>query len=172
MLLLFTWPRSQYSPGHSLVNIAMKIIITSLLLLQHSAAGFVIQDDNVSNVGDDHPEVILDISEQNGKVQFREVSSEEFESVILPILKQEAQKVKIKGYYWLLGTFTHYWWSGWWWWRRTQGCYWRDTDTSSRWRWRRWWGTRSCQCFVRLISLCRNIICLDQVTILTDVQQQ
>ena len=75
----------------------MKIIITSLLLLQHSAAGFVIQDDNVSNVGDDHPEVILDISEQNGKVQFREVTSEEFESVILPILKQEAQKVKIKG---------------------------------------------------------------------------
>ena len=82
------------------------IIIASLLLLQHSAAGFVIQDDNVSNVGDDHPEVILDISEQNGKVQFREVSSEEFESVILPILKHEAQKVKIIRL--LLGTFTHY----------------------------------------------------------------
>ena len=81
------------------------IIIASLLLLQHSAAGFVIQDENVSSDGD-HQEVILDISEQNGKVQFREVTSEEFESVILPILKQEAQKVKIIRL--LLGTFTHY----------------------------------------------------------------
>ena len=56
MLLLFTWPRSQYSPGHSAVNITMKIIIiiASLLLLQHSAAGFVIQDENVSTDSDDH----------------------------------------------------------------------------------------------------------------------